>query len=96
MAFPELFSKRGKSPATLTYDIPKHARNRVLMQFQGLQDLPRALQVAQYRLTERYGWFTQYPGSSWDEHPVNPAVHHFLACTNEQSLDFIEVMFTST
>jgi hypothetical protein len=92
MGFPELYSKRGKAP-TIRYEIPRKVRTRLLLLIEAEFGEPSALVLneVQARLTLRYGDFT--PCNRRD---IHPAAHHFMVCDDEQALDFIEAVFTSS
>jgi hypothetical protein len=99
MSIPELFSRRGKTPGSIKYDLPQTVRNRILLVLKRYTDtITRFRQVSfrevmrriEDRLTERYGDFTPPL-----HREVPPAVQHFIACNDEQALDFIEAIFTS-
>jgi len=98
MAFLELFSKRGKAPKTLGHDIPTKVRKRLLMLLSRLRDGAGSFvfDQIQRRLIDRYGEITPCPEPSWDGPSIHPVVYHFLRCGDEEALDFIEAVFTST
>src|SRR5206468_7198453 len=98
MPFPELFSKRGKAPKTLRHDIPTNVRKRLLMLVSRLRDGAGSyvFDQIQRRLIDRYGEITPCPEPSWDGPSIHPVVYHFLCCGDEEALDFIEAVFTST
>jgi hypothetical protein len=98
MQFPELFSRRGKLTPSISYGVSKTARSRILLVLKrhlgslphGYDSVQQVMYRVQQRLTERYGDFTRCP--DWD---IHPALHHFVVCSDEQALDFVEAIFTA-
>ena len=81
MPFPELFSKRRKSPKILHYDIPTNVRKRLLMLVSShLRDAAGTFvwDQIQQRLIQRYGEITPCPEPSWDGPNMHPSLFTLL------------------
>lgn len=101
-----IFTKRTKPPKPLfTHTFPDKVRCRLIATLAAVcknsqywapgANLEAVLYELQPRLLEEYGG---YRTSTKHSLPVNPApdeiaLHHFLSCTDEEVLDFLELLF---
>jgi hypothetical protein len=95
MQSPQLFSKRGKSDSRTIDGLTARARRRILEELR--QTLPPGsresaaivLRRVGARMQAEYGKLAS--SGAWEE--TDPTIDHFLHCSNEQAIDFIEAIF---
>ena len=95
----QLFSRRNAQPELYRYDIPDEARRRILHTLRQITDdlashvgFENLLYKVGERLLSQYGGL-RCPAYEAARQSSDPVIQHFLSCTDEESLDFIEVCF---